>query len=148
MFSRCKPFGGGRRAAALALIATALALLAAGCGNPGGDLIALEERGAGFTRLVVTDDGRGSCNGGKLERLESDRLLEAREVERELSELAAERTNFPESTGGRHFRAQMRDATVTWRERSAQDPALPKATALILKLRRELCGAGAGEGGN
>jgi hypothetical protein len=111
-----------------------------GCGNPGGDLIALEERGTRFTRVVVTDDGRGSCNGGELQRLASERLLEAREVERELQELADTGvTNFPEATGGRHFRAQMRGATVTWRERSAQDPALPKATALTLKLRRELC---------
>jgi hypothetical protein len=110
------------------------------CGNPGGDLIALEERGTGFNRMVVTDDGRGKCNDGELERLDSERLLEAREVERELQELADKgRTNFPDDLGGRHFRAQMRDATVTWRERSAQDPALPKATALTLKLRRELC---------
>jgi len=114
-------------------------LTAASCGNPGGDLIALEERGAHFTRLVVTDDGRGSCNGGELERLASGRLLEAREVERGLEELALERTNFPESTGGRHFRAQIRGATLTWRERSRQDPVLPKATLLTLKLKRELC---------
>ena len=118
----------------------ALLALVAGCGNPGGDLIALEERSTGFYRVVVTDDGRGSCNGGELERLESGRLLEAREVERELQELAdTGRTNFPDPYGGRHFRAAMRGATVTWRERSAQDPVLPKASALTLKLRRELC---------
>ncbi len=116
-----------------------LLVLLAGCGNPGGDLIALEERGAHFNRMVVTDDGRGSCNGGELQRLESARLIEAREVERELRDLAEERTNFPEATGGRHFRAQMRDVTVTWRERSAQDPILPKATLLTIRLRRELC---------
>lgn len=119
---------------------TPLVLLAlAGCGNPGGDLIALEERGVHFTRVVVTDDGRGSCNGGELKRLASERLLEAREVERELQELADEGTNFPGPQGGRHFRAQMRGATVTWTERSRQDPVLPKATLLALKLRRELC---------
>jgi hypothetical protein len=123
---------------ALRLAPLALLLLA-GCGNPGGDLIALEERGAHFNRMVVTDDGRGSCNGGELERLPDGRLLEAREVERELRELAEERTNFPEATGGRHFRAQMRGVTVTWRDRSAQDPVLPKATLLTIKLRRELC---------
>ncbi|HEX8054013.1 MAG TPA: hypothetical protein VF517_13565 [Thermoleophilaceae bacterium] len=134
MLPKCKPFGGAALAATTAL--TALA-----CGNPGGDLIALEERGAHFTRLVVTDDGRGSCNGGELKRLESSRLLEAREVERELQELATERTNFPDPTGGRQFRAKMRDATVTWMERSQQDPVLPKATALTLELRRELCPA-------
>jgi hypothetical protein len=118
----------------------ALLLVAlAGCGNPGGDLIALEERGAHFNRMVVTDDGRGSCNGGELKRLADGRLLEAREVERELRDLAEERTNFPEATGGRHFRAQMRDVTVTWMERSRQDPVLPKATLLTIQLRRELC---------
>jgi hypothetical protein len=119
--------------------ALALVMLVAGCGNPGGDLIALEERGAHFTRLVVTDDGRGSCNGGELRRLADGRLLEAREVERELQELADERTSFPDPSGGRHFRAQMRGTTVTWRERSSQDPVLPKATLLTLRLRRELC---------
>jgi hypothetical protein len=117
-----------------------VALLAlAGCGNPGGDLIALEERGAHFTRLVVTDDGRGSCNGGELKRLASERLLEAREVERGLQELADERTNFPGPGGGRLFRAQMRGATVTWTERSASEPILPRATLLTLRLRGELC---------
>ena len=124
----------------LALRLTPLALLLlVGCGNPGGDLIALEERGAHFNRIVVTDDGRASCNGGELERLHSDRLLEAREVERELQKLADERTNYPAPGGGRHFRAQMRGATVTWTERSAQDPILPKATLLTIRLRRELC---------
>jgi hypothetical protein len=125
----------------LALRLTPLALLLlVGCGNPGGDLIALEERGTHFTRIVVTDDGRGSCNGGELKRLDSGRLLEAREVERELQELADKgTTNFPEDTGGRHFRAQMRGTTVTWRERSAQDPVLPKASLLTIQLRRELC---------
>jgi hypothetical protein len=123
----------------MALVTAAVAA-SPGCGNPGGDLIALEERGAHFNRMVVTDDGRGKCNDGELERLPSARLLEAREVERELQGLADRgTTNFPEATGGRHFRAQMRDATVTWRERSTQDPALPRATALTLKLRNELC---------
>ena len=132
MLRRCKPFRG-------AALVAAIALTALGCGNPGGDLIALEERSVHFTRLVVTDDGRGRCNDGELQRLESGRLLEAREVERELRELADERTNFPDPTGGRQFRAQMRGVTITWMERSQQDPALPKATALTLKLRRELC---------
>ena len=114
-------------------------VLLAGCGNPGGDLIALEERSVHTTRLVVTDDGRGKCNGGELQRLESERLLEAREVERELSELANERTNFPAPGGGRLYRAQMREATVTWTERSRGESVLPKATLLTIELRRELC---------
>ena len=115
------------------------ALLVASCGNPGGDLIALEERGVHFTRLVVTDDGRGSCNGGELTRLSSDRLLEAREVEREIEELPEGRTNFPAPGGGTTYRAQIRGKTITWVGRATSEPVLPKATLLTLRLRRELC---------
>jgi hypothetical protein len=126
-----------RRALALAGLALA------GCGNPGGDLIAFEERGpAGTHRLVVTDDGRGSCDGGELERLESGRLLEAREVEREMEELPGARSDFSAPGAIRRYRAEMRDATVTWSEGARAEAVLPKATLLALNLRRELCRRG------
>lgn len=134
--------GRSRTNAAAAACATA-ALLAAGCGNPGGDLLALEERppgGAAPTRLVVTDDGRGSCNGGGLQRLESTRLLEAREVEREMVELPAERSDFGRLEGRTNYRAHMRDADVTWAQGAQRPEVLAKATLLALRLRRELCG--------
>jgi hypothetical protein len=132
-----------RQRIAAAVVAT-IVLSAAGCGNPGGDIIAIEVReptaGTPIQRLVVTDDGRGRCNAGELERLDSSRLLEAREVERELDEL--ERSEFPGPSGRRSYRAVMRDATVTWIEGAREPPVLAKATLLALNLRRELCPGG------
>jgi hypothetical protein len=93
---------------------------------------------------VVTDDGRGSCDGGELERLDSGRLLEAREVQREMAELPGERTNFGLLTNRTTYRATMRDADVSWSEGARRPEVLPKATLLALNLRRELCAAGPG----
>ena len=126
---------------AVRLTPLAVALALAGCGNPGGDLIAIEERprdGAPI-RLVVTDDGRGSCNGGELKRLDSARLLEAREVEREMEELPGERSDFGRLQDRTNYRATMRDAQVTWAEGARRPPVLAKATLLALKVRREAC---------
>ena len=127
---------------ALRLTPLALLLLAVGCGNPGGDLLAIEERapGGATNRLVVTDDGRGSCNGGQLKRLESDRLLEAREVQREMEELPGERSDFGRLGDRTNYRATMREAEVTWAEGARQPAVLPKATVLALQLRRATCG--------
>ena len=130
-----------RRAAPL------LALLAlAGCGNPGGDLVAIEvvDPAGQVDRLRVTDDGRGSCDGGELQRLESQRLLDAREVEREMEELPGERSDFGKIEGRVSYRATMRDAAVTWSQGARRPDVLPKATLLALTLRRELCGNAAG----
>jgi hypothetical protein len=124
--------------AAPALIAAAFL---AACGNPGGDLIAIEKRqGGAVTKLLVTDDGRGSCGGGELKRLESDRLLEAREVEREMEALPGERAAYAGLPGASSYRAVMRDATVTWVEGGkGVPPVIDKATALAYRLDRELC---------
>jgi hypothetical protein len=136
-----------------ALAASALAALAAaGCGNPGGDLIAIEVREAGAgtpaTRLVVTDDGRGSCNGSELERLPSERLLEAREVEREIERLAVNDTRLPPLRGRRSYRAETPDGSVTWSEGFRPAPeGIAEGTLLALKLRRELCPRGGAPAG-
>ena len=133
----------------LAALATAATLAAAGCGNPGGDLMAIEvtqPAGGPTTRLVVTDDGRGRCDDGKLERLSSERLLEAREVHRDLGDLFHDHATFdPDQPGRRVYKALSRDGDVTWTEgASPAPPEIAKATLLALNLQRDLCPAPAG----
>jgi hypothetical protein len=116
--------------------------LLAGCGGEAGDLIALEAAGGAKPghRIVVTGDGRGSCDGGGLSSIPSDRLIEAREVERELQELADESATFPEQRDRRRYTARTDDGVVRWSEGARELPrVLPEASLLALKLERELC---------
>jgi len=74
-------------------------LLAIGCGGEAGDLMAIEVSGGGKARggdvdIVIASDGRASCNDGPREPIPSDMLIEARELERELGDLAEEGTTF------------------------------------------------------
>jgi hypothetical protein len=97
----------------------------AGCGGEAGDLIALEGTGGERPahRIVVTGDGRGSCDGGELRSIPSERLIDAREVERELGDLASESASV-----------------VRWSEGARELPSvLPEASLLALRLERELC---------
>jgi hypothetical protein len=116
--------------------------LLAGCGGEAGDLIALEGTGGSKPghRVVVTGDGRGSCDGGDLSSIPSDRLIDAREVERELEELADESATFPEQRGRRRYTARTDEGIVRWSEGARELPrVLPEASLLALQLERELC---------
>ena len=127
---------------ALAGLVAACAALA-GCGGEAGDLIAIESTGGPSQghRIVVTGDGRGSCDGGELSRIESDRLIQAREVERELEELADRSESFPEQRGRRRYTARTDEGVVRWSEGAGGLPeVLPEASLLALELERELCG--------
>jgi len=129
------------RPAAAALAACALL---AGCGGEAGDLMAIEVSGgaAGAKRtIVVTGDGRGSCNGGERENVESDRLVEARDVERDIEDLTDAGRTFPERPGRRRYVVRTDDGVVRWSEGTPGLPdVLPRTALLTLQLERELCG--------
>lgn len=129
----------------VAVWASAAAGLLIGCGGSAGDLLALEVSGgfqSGPLRLTVTDDGRGRCDGGALEPISSERLIETREVERELEGLAEEGARFP-ATGRadeRRYVARTRAGTVRWSERAAALPeVLPRTALLAQQLQEDLC---------
>ncbi len=119
-----------------------LAALAAGCGGESGDLIALETSGgpAGTDRaLVVTEDGRGRCDGGELRPIANQLLIDARELERELSETSDDERRFT-GAEGRDYVARFRDGTVRWSEGTEPKPELlARLELLALQLGRELC---------
>jgi hypothetical protein len=129
----------GRFAAAAA---SALALVAAGCGGSAGDLIVIQVTGGPARvneRIRVTDDGRGSC-GGSLRQLTSQDLLDAREMKRQLKPLAKRGASFPAPRpDARRYVAQSVDGTVTWSEGATGPAALGRATLLTLRFERKLC---------
>lgn len=123
-----------------------LAALAAGalgaCGGESGDLLAIEVTGGprgGERALVVTEDGRGRCDGSALSAIPNERLIETRELERELTELA-EDDRRPTAAGGRDYVVRFRDGAARWSELTEPKPeVLARLELLALQLGRDLC---------
>jgi len=132
-----------RRAAWLAPLLAAAAV--GGCGGEAGDLMAIEITGGPARErpldIVVASDGRGSCNEGDSEMLPSDLLIEARELERELGDLAEEGANYSSGTERRRaYVVRIKAGTVRWTEGEPGLPEeLPRTQLLALRLDRLLC---------
>jgi hypothetical protein len=123
------------------LLAAVMAV--AGCGGAAGDLLSLTATGGitGATHtVVVSGDGRGSCDRGPLKELPSDRVIDAREIERAAGDLAKRAASYPPSPDARSYTLKTKAGEVTWSEASRGLPAvLPRAQLLELQLERLLC---------
>jgi hypothetical protein len=128
------------------IVTTLLAALAvAGCGGGSGDLMAIEiakgpARGRALD-IVIKDNGRATCNGGSEESIPSDLLIDARELERDLDDLAEEGAFFePTGAGRREYVVRTKAGTVRWSEGDRGLPReLPRTQLLALRLDRLLC---------
>jgi hypothetical protein len=127
-------------AAALAVAA----VLISGCGGDAGDLLSISATGgvAGGTHaIVVTGDGRGSCDKGPLKELPSDRVIDARGIERDAGDLARRAAEYPPARQhARSYVLRTKDGQVRWSERTPAIPSvLPRAQLLELELQQLLC---------
>ena len=128
-----------------AALAAAFAL--AGCGGEAGDLMAIEVSGGGAKArgapldIVVASDGRGTCNDRASESIPSDLVIEARELERELGDLAEESATFEaDAAGRRDYVVRIKAGTVRWTEGARALPVvLPRTQLLAVRLDRLLC---------
>ena len=121
-----------------------LAVALAGCGGSPGDLLAIDSSGgvAGRDqRLVIRSDGQSTCNGGAVKDIGSDALIDAREIERELSDLAERAASFEsDARDATSYVARTKDGTVRWDEAADGLPeVLPKAQLFALQQGRTLC---------
>ena len=120
-------------------------VLAAGCGGEAGDLMAIEVSGGKgrgeALEIVIASDGRASCNDRPSENIPSDLLIDAREAERELGDLAERGETFGEATGDRReYVVRIKAGTVRWPEGDPGLPAqLPETQLLAIRLDRLLC---------
>jgi hypothetical protein len=108
-----------------ALLAAGLALALAGCGSPPADLFSVDRSGKDRNanlRMIVSDGGSVTCNG-KQHPLDADRLLTARQLQRDLvpqAELGLELPPGPRSQLS--YRAAMEQGTVAFSDTSASVP--------------------------
>jgi hypothetical protein len=109
------------RAPAIALAALALA----GCGAPSADLFEVRRSGpdpnANLT-LVVSDGGTVTCNGRR-HALGAERLLEARELARQLNQQAELQIQLAPGPGtDLSYRVRLEAGTVSFSDRSRGMP--------------------------
>jgi hypothetical protein len=122
----------------------ALALSLGGCGTASPDLFEVtrrgEDRNANLT-MVVNDGGEVSCNGEE-HPLDSDRLLRAREIERDLeqpAELGLELPPGPRSNLS--YRVRLEAGTVAFSDTSRGNPqAFNRVAAFTKDVAERICG--------
>ena len=110
-----------RRQLALLLAGAALA----GCGSPPPDLFEVQRSGSdpnANVNLVVSDGGSVTCNGTQ-HALDADRLLTARQLERDLEPQAELGIQLPQGANGElAYKVRMEAGSLTFGDESAQIP--------------------------
>jgi hypothetical protein len=126
-----------------ALAALAASALIAGCGGGAGDLMSIQITGGPTAEkhtVVVSGDGRGSCDRGALKELPSQRVIDARAVARDAADFARKAATYPSKAGTRRYEVRTNDGVVRWSEGSPGIPSvLPRAQLLALQLEQLLC---------
>jgi hypothetical protein len=121
-----------------------LLLLVAGCGSASPDLFEVrrtgEDRNANVT-MVVNDGGHVTCNGEE-HPLDADRLLQARELTRELAKPAELGLDLPPGPGAvLSYRVRMEAGTVSFSDTSRGNPrAFLRVAAFTKDVTERVCG--------
>jgi hypothetical protein len=126
------------------IVVVTAALAVAGCGGESGDLMSIEissgPAGTAKHTIVVTGDGRGSCDKGGDKLLPSERVIDARVIEKDLAEPARQAADYPPKPGTRRYKVLTGDGDVSWSEGTPGLPSvLPRTQLLALQLERLLC---------
>ena len=134
-----------RRCAVAAIVALAgVGLL--GCGARYPDLLVVERSGSipgAKLTLLVNDGGTVRCNGAAERRLGDARLLQARDLVRELKREARRRRTLPPGPGSiLRYRLRMEEGTVEFSDTSpaARGGAFAQAQLLTRRVARDVCG--------
>lgn len=106
------------------------AVASTACGSESADLFSVQRTGIGDgarLALVVSDDGTVRCNGSAPAALGAERLLEARELSRELARQAALGLELPAGRAGDttfRYRADLAEGQIAFADSSS---ALPRS---------------------
>jgi hypothetical protein len=128
-----------RRRAALAGL-----LVVVGCGSPSADLFEVVRTGPdrnANVRLVVSDGGTVRCNDRDGVPLGAERLLQARQLARDLEKQAALGLELPRGRGSiLSYRARLEAGTVAFSDRSrGRPPSFNRLAAFTADVAERVC---------
>ena len=121
-----------------------LAGLVAGCGTPSPDLFVVDRSGPdrnANVELLVNDGGSVTCNGTK-HPLDADRLLKARQLERDLEPQAELGIELPQGPGtDLSYTVRMEGGTIAFSDRSSGVPnTFQRLAAFTKDVTERVCG--------
>ena len=116
-----------------------------GCGGPSLDLFAVERSGADRNadlRVVVNDGGQVTCNESITKAMDAQQLLEARELSRDLGDLAQLGIELPPGPGSLlQYEVQTSAGPLAFSETSPQrPPAVDRLVAFVKRMGEDVCG--------
>jgi hypothetical protein len=120
-------------------------LLLAGCGSPPADVFVVQRTGSGKNArltLLVQDDGYVVCNGGRARAISNARLLDARQLARELAPQAELHVQLPPGKGSvLAYRVRLQAGTISFSDTSRPLPgAFARLTAFTADVSESVCG--------
>jgi hypothetical protein len=122
-----------------------LLVLLAGCGSPPADLFVVQRTGSGPNArltLLVQDDGYVICNHGKERQISSARLLDARQLERDLTTQAQLHVQLPPGRNSvLSYNVRMQEGTISFSDTSRPMPgSFARLTAFTADVSESVCG--------
>jgi len=123
----------------------AAALFVAGCGARSADLFSVERSGRDTNanlRLVVNDGGSVTCNRSIEKALDAPDLLDARELARDLGELAQFGIDLPPGRGALlRYEVDTQFGPIAFSDTSRdRPPALDRLVAFVKRIGEDVCG--------
>jgi hypothetical protein len=120
------------------LALAALVVLVAGCGSPPADLFSVDRSGAdrnANVQVVVSDGGSVTCDGAEHE-LDADRLLQARQLVRDLEPQAELGIELPRGPGTTlSYRVSTEAGSIAFSDRS---PGVPRTFQRIAAFTKDV----------
>jgi hypothetical protein len=123
----------------------ALALVLAGCGAPSPDLFSVDRSGPDRNanlRVVLNDGGKVTCNESISKPLEAEDLLAARQLSRDLAELAQLGIELPPEKGSiLRYNVDTEAGPISFSDNSAdRPPAADRLVAFVKRMGEDVCG--------
>ena len=127
------------------LLATIVALAAAGCGGDYSDLIAVRRTGSlpdARVDLVVNGGGTATCDGGDEQELRPRLLLDARDIVRELAPEMEKSRVLPRAPNSLlRYDVVTADGEITFSDTDGvRDPDLGRLVQFVRRAAQEVCG--------